>query len=293
VEDREPVRAGEGRPEDFLDRAARRYYYKPLAAFFNAFLIRAYASSGLRPAGPVLDAGCFEGSFGVLLTESLGIRPRMLGIDLNGAALRRPDPRARGLYRSLILASATSLPFADRSFRTVLFNASLFAVEPGPGPAIREARRVLTAGGSVWVSVPTDLFSRRYWLARLLNRAGLPGRARSYTRSMDRRLMHSHVFPASGWRRLLEENGFSVRDCRGFLSPSLTTFWSFLAWTPWRVIGASRLIPGPWPRRVLSRFWAGAFRKRYRSGGRGMDPDSSTYVLIRAQRKAAGSAQRS
>ncbi len=288
----EPVRTGDQPPGDFLAPAARRYFYKPLAAFFNAFLLRAYAAAGLRLEGPVLDAGCFEGSFGVLLSEALGLRPRLVGIDLNSAALRRPDPRARGLYRSLIQASATDLPFADRSFSAVLFNASLFAVEPGPEAALWEARRVLPPGGSLWISVPTELFSRYYWLARLLCRLGLPGRARAYTRAMDRRLMQSHVFSPAGWRALLEKHGFSVRDCRGFFSPALTTYWSLLAWTPWRVIGASRLIPGPWPRRILGRLWAAVFRQRYRETGPGLDPDASTYILIRAERKTEGPAQR-
>ncbi len=289
----EPVRTGEDPPVDFLLPAARRYFYKPLAAFFNAFLLRAYAAAGLRLEGAVLDAGCFEGSFGVLLSEALGLRPRRLvGIDLNHSALRRPDPRARGLYRSLVLASATDLPFADRSFNTVLFNASLFAVEPGPQAALREARRVLPPGGSLWISVPTELYSRYYWLTRLLGRLGLSARARAYTRAMDRRLMQSHVFSAGGWRALLEEHGFSVRDCRGFFSPALTTYWSLLAWTPWRVIGASRLIPGIWPRRILSRLWAAAFRRRYRQTGPGLDPESSTYILIRAEKTGEVPAQR-
>ncbi len=288
----EPGRAGKYHPDDFLIPAARRYFYKPLAAFFNAFLLRAYAAAGLRLDGLVLDAGCFEGSFGVLLSQALGLRPRLVGIDLNYAALRRPEPLARGLYRARLLASATDLPFADRSFNVVLFNASLFAVEPGPEAALLEARRVLSPGGALWVSVPTDLFSRCYWAARLFRRIGLDGRARAYTRAMDRRLMQSHVFSAAGWRTLLEEHGFSVRDCRGFFSPALTTFWSLLAWTPGRVIGASRLIPGPWPRRVLSRLWTAAFRKRYRGTGPELNPDASTYILIRAERTADGPPQR-
>lgn len=282
-----PDRTGNGGPADFLLRAARQYYYKPLAAFFNAFLLRAYRDSGLRLDGPVLDVGCFEGSFGVLLTESLGRSPRMAGIDLAAAALNRADRRARSLYAARINASATGLPFADRSFRAVLFNASLFAVEPGPEPALREARRVLGEGGEICISVPTDQFSRCYWLARLFRRLGFRGWAEKYVRAMDRRLMHSHVFPAAGWMSLLEENGFAVRRCLGFFSPRQTTFWSLLAWTPLRMFGAARLVPGNWLPRVLGRLSARAFRGRYENAGSG-DPDSSTYVLIRGEKREEG-----
>ncbi len=270
---------------DFLRLSARRYYYKPLAAFFNAFHLRAYHDSGMQLASPVLDVGCFDGTFGVLLTDALGVSPRMTGIEINAAVLQRAGQTARRRYKAMLHAGAAELPFPDRSFQTVLFNASLFAIDPGLSTALREARRVLDVGGQLCVTVSTDLLSRCYWVARFLERVGLPGLARRYTRSMDRRLMISHSFTAEQWISLLEEHDLPVKQAFGFFPPELAIYWSYLAWTPWRAFGLAKLIPGAGLRNILSRFYVRAFRERYERAGRMTDPRESTYLWIRAVRE--------
>jgi len=270
---------------DLLKLASRRYFYKPLAAFFNAFHLRAYLASGIQLAEPVLDVGCYDGSFGVLLTDAFGTRPRMTGIEVNRAALKRAGPSARRRYAGMINASATDLPFGDRTFRTVMFNASLFAIEPGLGDALREARRVLRPDGQVCITVCTDLYSRHCWLTRFYHRIGRPDWARRYSRSLDRRLIVRHSFTADQWKSLLEDHGWMVKQIFGFFSPRLTTYWSYLAWTPWRVLGAAQLLPGGVWRALLSRIYAALFRERYRSSEVMMDPGESTYIWIRAIRK--------
>ncbi|MDP8237135.1 MAG: class I SAM-dependent methyltransferase [Candidatus Erginobacter occultus] len=270
---------------DLLRLASRQYFYKPLAAFFNAFHLRAYLASGVHLDEPALDVGCYDGSFGVLLTDAFGTRPRMFGIEVNRDALKRAGPEARRRYGGMINASATDLPFVDRSFRTVMFNASLFAIDPGLGDALREARRVLVPDGQLCLTVNTDLYARHCWLTRFFHHIGRPDWAQRYSRALDRRLIVRHSFTAEQWRALLEDHGWVVKQCFGFFSPRLTTYWSYLAWTPWRVFGAAQLLPGGALRALLSRIYVAVFRKRYRCSRVMMDPRESTYIWVRAIRK--------
>lgn len=267
---------------DYLDRASACYYYKPMAALFGALHLRAYASSGIKLDSPVLDIGCSDGLFGVLLTDSLGVHPSLTGVEMNAQALKNAGARARGRYKAMIQASATDLPFADASFKTVMFNASLFAVKPGLESALSEAFRVLEPGGELFATVATHDYSCCCWLARLLDMAGLHRQSRRYSSSMDQRIMLFHLYTASEWTSLVEQPGFSVRQCFGFMSPGITTYWSFLAWTPLRLLGAARYIPGAALRRIMSRLVSGILRKPYEQAGAAIDPDKATYILIKA-----------
>ncbi|MBO2459229.1 class I SAM-dependent methyltransferase [Actinomadura violacea] len=93
-------------------------------------------------ASRVLDIGCGEGA----LRRALPDPPpfRLVGLDASGALLHaHPGPRVQ--------ADALHLPFRDGTFdATVAVNLLCHLDEPGP--ALREARRVLAPGGTLLVS---------------------------------------------------------------------------------------------------------------------------------------------
>lgn len=91
--------------------------------------------------GMVLDVGCADGVLRAALPPS---GPRLVGVDAAAILLRdHPAPVVR--------ADAASLPFADGVFDAVTALNVLYHV-PDPLPALREARRVLHAGGHLVVS---------------------------------------------------------------------------------------------------------------------------------------------
>jgi SAM-dependent methyltransferase len=91
---------------------------------------------------PVLDVGCGEGELARHLPDGA-----WTGLDNSPAMLARaPQPTVRG--------DATALPFADASFSSVALLYVLYHL-PDPARALREAHRVLRAGGLVAVAVPS------------------------------------------------------------------------------------------------------------------------------------------
>ncbi len=269
---------------DMLTLSCRRYWFKPVAAFFNALQLRAYQAAGVELASPVLDVGCSDGGFGVLLSDAFGKPDHLSGIELLKNALDAAGPEARSLYREMIHGSATDLPFPDESFQTVTANASLFAIHPGLDTAIAEFRRVLRPGGTLYVSVCTDRYDQHYWLTRLLHRAGSDCLARRYADSMNARMMQTHLFSPKEWQSHLVRGGFVIRQCHGFLSLTDTPFWSFLAWTPLRVNGVLRYISSPSCRNRVAACYEHLFRKRFEASRELLPAEDSGYIFIEARK---------
>jgi ubiquinone/menaquinone biosynthesis C-methylase UbiE len=269
---------------DMLNLSCRRYWFKPVAAFFNSLQLRAYQAADVQLASPVLDVGCSDGGFGVLLSDAFGRPDHLVGIELLKSVLDAAGLEARSLYREMLHGSATSLPFPDDSFQTVTANASLFAVHPGLDEAIAEFHRVLRPGGTFYASVCTDRYDQHYWLTRFLRRAGSDCLARRYANSMNARMMQAHMLSPKEWQAHLVQGGFVIRQCHGFLSLADTSFWSFLAWAPLRVNGVLRYISSPTWRNRVAACYENLFRKRFEASRELLPAEDSGYIFIEAKK---------
>lgn len=92
-------------------------------------------------SGRVLDVGCGEGRLASLLDGGVA----WIGVDSSRTQL------AANPYRPVVLADMRALPFRDGTFDAVTQLWCLYHLED-PSVAIREARRVLRAGGSYFAS---------------------------------------------------------------------------------------------------------------------------------------------
>jgi SAM-dependent methyltransferase len=91
--------------------------------------------------GPVLDVGCGEGRLASLLDSSVS----WIGVDASPAQV------AANPYRPVVVADMRALPFRDGIFAEVTHLWCLYHVDE-PALAIREAERVLRAGGRYFAS---------------------------------------------------------------------------------------------------------------------------------------------
>ena len=86
---------------------------------------------------PVLDVGCGDGHFAsVTFSEPIDVGLDPWERDLVECATLRPQ-----VYKELVLASATEMPFADESFQTVISNSVLEHI-PDVEMTVREIARV-------------------------------------------------------------------------------------------------------------------------------------------------------
>lgn len=100
----------------------------------------------------VLDVGCGSGATVARLADRRGLR--VVGLDASAAQIARA--RAARPDLDFVVGRAEDLPFAGGAFDAVLAECVL-SMLPDAGPALREAARVVSAGGCVLL---TDLYDR-------------------------------------------------------------------------------------------------------------------------------------
>jgi SAM-dependent methyltransferase len=105
------------------------------------------------PAGrDVLDIGCGGGALVRDLTDR---GARAVGMEISEAQLAPAVARDPGRGARYLVGRAEQLPLAERSVDVALFMRTLHHVAPADlTQALREARRVLRAGGAVYVAEP-------------------------------------------------------------------------------------------------------------------------------------------
>lgn len=164
---------------------------------------------------PVLDIGCGDGHFASIAYERL---PLDVGIDVSARDLREAAGRP-GVYRAVMSASATTLPFADASFNTVVSNCVIEHI-PDNAAVLREIARVLRPGGIFATTLPSERFPEFLLGATVFRRLGLPGLAQAYGRFFNRISRHYHVCPPNEWRRRLTAAGLAVEEQTYYFSPA-------------------------------------------------------------------------
>lgn len=151
--------------------------------------------------GPLLDWGCGHGQLTHLL--------RARGVETEAFDYREgadPEPATERLEHYPEIVAKVSgdpvrLPFADRSFETVLSCGVLEHVQQ-PEDSLRELRRVLRPRGRLYVY---KLPNRRSYLEAIARVSGL---------YYHGKLPHDRVYTAHGAHVLLEREGFEVTDVR-------------------------------------------------------------------------------
>lgn len=162
------------RPSSGLRRTVQQWAFSALYHFggpiYDAFARFVFGDAwsrwraavlGFVETGPVLDLGCGTG----VLIEQLDAQDLpAFGVDREPSMLRRAiqRPRARG---RVIRADASSLPFRDRSFASVLATfPARFILDP---VTLTEVMRVLRPGGRFVVLMSGETSEKARWRAPL------------------------------------------------------------------------------------------------------------------------------
>lgn len=111
----------------------------------------------MRPGERVLDLACGPGTLTLRLAEAVGPGGMALGVDLAPGMIEvaRREADARGLKAEFRLMDVEALDLPDAGFDAAACGHGLQFC-PDLNRALREARRVLKAGGRLAATVPVD-----------------------------------------------------------------------------------------------------------------------------------------
>jgi SAM-dependent methyltransferase len=174
---------------------------------------------------PVLDIGCGDGHFASI---AYGGQPIDVGIDVmardlpeaaarvgmsSATAVHSAPPGQGGnkVYRKVMFASATALPFADRTFRTVVSNCVIEHI-PDNDAVLLEIARVLKPGGAFAATLPSEHFAEYLLGSTAFRKLGLRSLERAYGDFFNRISHHHHVHPPEVWREKLMAVGLMVEE---------------------------------------------------------------------------------
>jgi len=263
--------------------ACQHCFYKPYAAFFNAFHLRAYTEVDVQRQTSVLDVGCSDGEFGLMLSDVLGPFEEMIGLELSAKSIRKASPKARACYRDMLEGNATAMPFADAAFHTVMFNASLISILPPPSEALKEAHRVLKPDGTLIMTVCTDSYDRCFFWPNQLRRLRLHRIADTLTRSINTRMDQFHRYSPDTWQKLLVSEGYEVKDMFGFFPHPLCTTWSILIGTWIRGLSLLKFLPFHGLHRAMASLSKKQISKVYAQTPVRNPPEACGYLMIVAR----------
>jgi len=266
------------------------YPLAPSLALWRA--VEACLLSEIVLVPPVLDLGCGDG---LLFSKTFGYEIEAgcdPVIELAGIATKRR------IYKTVQVADACALPYAAQTFQTVFSNCVLEHV-PDIDSALKEISRVLTEGGQLVFTVPSEKFNDWIFITWLCNRVGLRSLAGAHLRWFHAIQQHYHIDSVSVWEERLGQVGLEVAHWQYYMPFRPGLAFSFLEnlwkmplffWKPAGVGGAQiitgrvgRLFKLSWLKRALSKIEERALRRFYLMGtdhsSRGMG------LLIQAQRR--------
>jgi SAM-dependent methyltransferase len=164
---------------------------------------------------PILDIGCGDGHFAsVAYREPIDVGLDPMWRDLNEAATLRPE-----IYRDVVRGSATSMPFADSSFATVVSNCVIEHI-PDVEATLSAISRVLRPGGTFATTLPSEHYPDFLLGATVGRRLGLDRVGKTYGDIFNRISYHHHVDPSDVWRSRFEAVDLEVIEHHYYFSPA-------------------------------------------------------------------------
>jgi SAM-dependent methyltransferase len=205
---------------------------------------------GVAYPRPILDVGCGDGHFASV------VFPEGVDVGLDPGMEETVESRGRGAYRLVVRASSIAMPFADRSFGSVVSNC-VFEHIPDIETTIAEIARVLKPGGRFACTVLGEHFNELLTDERVWARLGLSRAHRAYVNWLNRKAVHYRWDPPETWRRRFELAGFRVESWRYYMSARATRAFHRAHYVSFPHLVARRLTGRwvPFPSLFDNSFW--------------------------------------
>ncbi len=238
--------------------------------------------SSVELVHPVLDIGCGDGHFAsIAYSEPIDVGLDPMERDLQEAAALRPN-----VYRDVVRGSATSLPFADGAFATVVSNCVIEHI-PDVDATLSEISRVLRPGGTFATTLPSEYYPEYLLGSSAFHKLGLNRPSAAYGDFFNKISYHYHVDPPGVWEARLERVGLTMTEHAYYFSRQAHYAFDLAHYLGLPNLVSKRLL-GKW---VLHPLQTKPFEWWYRRYYDEPLPETGAYQFVAAVKKPAAQSE--
>ncbi len=161
---------------------------------------------------PVFDLGSGDGHFASVAFD------KKIDVGMDPWVAPTLEARRRSTYQILVLGEGAAIPFASRSFGSVI-SISVLEHIPDIMPVLLEVSRILKPDGKLVFCVPNHRFPEKLWGRKVLSKFGMAMFGEAYARLFNRIARHAHTDPPALWQARLEKTGFELIETWDYFPP--------------------------------------------------------------------------
>ncbi len=193
-----------------------------------------YFLSKVRYESPMLDLACGDGSFAKVLTNHISVKQFDVGLDFDESELKKA--RKLAIYKKVVRANASSLPFKNNHFQTIFSNGSVEHFD-NFDECLSEIARVLKKHGRCYLTVPTKYIGEYLFFVKLLKTLRLGIFADLYEKTFNDLFKHKNLYSHNEWEKILRKHNLNVENFFYYnLDKVLPTHEIFLWFSLWNVL---------------------------------------------------------
>ena len=137
---------------------------------------------------------------------------------LDLSAIEVECARKRGGYKEVVCANATTLPFPEAKFKTVISNCVLEHIPPIQ-ETLNEIGRVTEKGGRFLFTVPSEFHAPSFFWGVVFRRIGLGFLGKAYVGFVNWMFNHYNIDDHKVWEERFTKAGFKIESYEFIIAP--------------------------------------------------------------------------
>jgi ubiquinone/menaquinone biosynthesis C-methylase UbiE len=214
--------------------AVGHYYYRLSHAFFRSFELEVYAGARIHLKHPILDLGCGEGHFGMMLQQRGILDSIDVGLDYSFDDIS--EAKQNSPTASFIQGDLRTLPLKGNSIGSLFSNGVVCCMrtnnEADVDQALSEIQRVLVDDGLLVLTVATTQFNHNLIIPKILWKIGAAKLARQSMHRIALGLSHYQALAEEAWLRKLHDAHFNIEQVRYYFTPYQALWWNMFTLPP-------------------------------------------------------------